>query len=93
MAVKPLQLHQIRKIIELVVEIYSTRKIATLTGTGRRKISDYRPLLLKIDIPLAELLKCDDEALSATVYHTSEPPVLDERLQYSKCQISPVELS
>ena len=51
MAAKPLQMHQIRRILELVIENYSTRKIAQLTSVARRTISEYRLLVEKTDIP------------------------------------------
>jgi transposase len=87
MAAKPLQMHQIRRILELVIENYSTRKIAQLTSIARRTISEYRHLILATNIPLTDLLKCDDETLSAIVYHKSTSPLRDIRWQYLETRI------
>ena len=87
MAAKPLQMHQIRRILELVIENYSTRKIAQLTSVARRTISEYRLLVEKTDIPLKDLLQCDDETLSAIVYQKSALPPKDSRWHYLETRI------
>ena len=87
MAAKPLQMHQIRRILELAIESYSIRRIAELTAVSRRTIGEYLALVAKTAIPLPELLACDDETLSAIVYQKSALPVRDSRWQYLEASI------
>jgi len=92
MAAKPKQMHQIRRIIELVEQNYSTRKISVITGIARNTISDYRTLITSCNITLSELLKADDEILSAIVYRKQTERVFDGRWNDLEARIPDVLL-
>ena len=57
-------MHQTKQIIELLSKRYSIRSIVRLTGISRNTIRDYRMRFTQSQIPLADLLKLDEDFLT-----------------------------
>lgn len=64
MAGKTISMHQIRRIIELLLKNHSLRTVGRLTGIARNTIASYKSVLDESKIPLQELLLLQDEELN-----------------------------
>ena len=67
MAGKPITMHQIKQIIELLSKNYGVRTIVRLCGISRNTVRDYKLLIEQNKIPFEQLLLLDDEALVALI--------------------------
>lgn len=76
MAAKPKCMHQIKQIIELHHSGKSIRHIERLTGIARNTIREYLRKIKARNIPMEQLLKFDDESLSALIYREDIPVLL-----------------
>ena len=68
MSGKPITMHQLKQIIELLSKNYSVRSIARLSGIARNTVADYKLMIEQIKIPFDQLLLLDDEALAVLIY-------------------------
>ncbi len=72
MAGKPITMHQIKQIIELLNKNYSVRSIARLSGIARNTVADYKSMIEQSKIPFDQFLLMDDEAIAALI-HRKDP--------------------
>lgn len=68
MAGKPITMHQIKQIIELLNKDHSARSIARMTGIARNTVAEYKLLFERSKLSFDQLLLLDDEALAVLVY-------------------------
>ncbi len=68
MAGKPISMHQLKQIIELLNKNYSVRSIARMSGISRNTVADYKLLIEQSKIPFEQLLLLEDDALSVLLY-------------------------
>ena len=67
MAGKPISMHQIKQIIELLSKNYGVRSIVRLTGISRNTVRDYRLRISESKTPFEELLKLDEDSLTGLI--------------------------
>lgn len=81
MSNKNLTMLQIRKIIKLLNDGFSVRKINLLTGVHRRTIKEYLTRIEQAGISYPELLKLKDEQLAEFVFSNENKELPDIRKQ------------
>lgn len=67
MAGKPINMHQIKQIIELLSKNYGIRTIVRLCGISRNTVRDYKLLIEQSKLPFEQLMLLEDEALAALI--------------------------
>ena len=67
MAGKPITMHQIKQIIELLSKNYGIRTIVRLCGISRNTVRDYKLLIEQSQIPFEQLLLLEDQAIAALI--------------------------
>lgn len=81
MAGKPINMHQIKQVIELFTKSYSIRSIARMSGIARNTISAYKLQFDSCEHSFEQLLLLDDQSLADLLYKkTDENPTASERL-------------
>ena len=68
MAGKPITMHQIKQIIELLIKNYSIRSISRMSGIARNTVADYKLIMERSNISFEQLLLLDDDALAVLIY-------------------------
>ena len=68
MAGKPITMHQIKQIIELLNKNYSVRSISRMSGIARNTVADYKLIMERSNISFEQLLLLDDDALAVLIY-------------------------
>ena len=68
MAGKPITMHQLKQILELLSKNNSIHSIARLSGIARNTVADYKLIIEQSKIPFEQLLLLDDEALAVILY-------------------------
>ena len=72
MAGKPITMHQIKQIIELLSKDYGVRTIVRLCGISRNTVRDYKMLIEQSKIPFEQLMLLDDATLT-DLLHGKDP--------------------
>ena len=82
MANKKLTMLQIRKIIKLLNEGLSVRKISQLTGIHRKTINEYLQHFENSGLSYKELLKFKDEQIAELLFSETKSEIPDERKKW-----------
>lgn len=81
MAQKPIEMLQIRRIIQLHQDRTSLRAIALQCGLARKTVRNYIEIISQSGLAPVDLLSLEDEKLSAIIFDSPIPEKTDKRLK------------
>jgi len=87
MAKQPITMLQIRRILQLLEQGQSKRKISQLLHSGRHTIDDYVSKIEQSGLSLAVLTKLSDADLATLLYSFNKDPLPDQRYEDLKTRL------
>ena len=87
MAKQPITMLQIRRILQLLKQGESKRKISQLLHSGRHTIDDYVLKIEQSGLSLPLLIKLSDADLADLLYSGNKDPLPDQRYEDLKARL------